>query len=126
MSYCRFSSDNWRSDVYVYDGDGIVINVAATRTAGDIPAMPCITETTDEEWLRLHRIQMAYLDTAERMPIESKYASKDYYGLSRCEAADLLEDMAKHGINVPDGVAEALREEAREEVANINFQKKDD
>jgi hypothetical protein len=32
MSYCRFSSDNWKSDVYVYEADeGWVTHVAARR-----------------------------------------------------------------------------------------------
>lgn len=43
MSYCRFSSDNHRSDVYVYDDDltgGIAICVAAERLV--LPPIPSL------------------------------------------------------------------------------------
>ena len=42
MSYCRFSSDNWKSDVYVYDaGYAKVIHVAGRkRLIAPIPELP--------------------------------------------------------------------------------------
>lgn len=46
MSYCRFSSDNWRSDVYVYEdvGGGWTTHVAGRRRAiGPIPDLPIMS-----------------------------------------------------------------------------------
>ena len=41
MSYCRFSSDNFKSDVYVYEGHKHIIHVAASKHAiAPIPNMP--------------------------------------------------------------------------------------
>jgi hypothetical protein len=53
MSYCRWSSDNWKSDVYVYEGDvGYVIHVASRRRArSPIPTLPLRTLGRMVSWL---------------------------------------------------------------------------
>lgn len=50
MSYCRFSSDNWWSDVYVYkSAEGWVTHVAGRR--GIISPVPDITFCRFSDWL---------------------------------------------------------------------------
>ena len=59
MSYCRFSSDNWKSDVYSWadcDG-GYITHVAANRVVGDAPQVPPIDSVSGERWLELHNQQ---------------------------------------------------------------------
>ena len=42
MSYCRWSSDNWKCDLYCYEdvSGGITTHVAGNRIVGDIPEAP--------------------------------------------------------------------------------------
>lgn len=62
MSYCRFSSDNWKSDVYVYDaGYAYVIHVAGKkRLIAPIPELPI--------WIgiKLHKFTQAKWDDSTR------------------------------------------------------------
>ena len=70
MSYCRFSDDNWKSDVYCYESkDGFELHVASNRLAGDIPEVPYILDVGPEEGGRAYQAQMAAVSAAERVPI---------------------------------------------------------
>jgi len=45
MSICRFSSDNWKSDVYIYESEcGIELHIASSRIISDIPKLPPLSE----------------------------------------------------------------------------------
>lgn len=40
MSYCRWSSMDFKCDLYIYEAeDGIAIHVASNRVIGDVPAI---------------------------------------------------------------------------------------
>lgn len=117
MSYCRFSSDNWRSDVYVYGAaEGIVIHMASNRPVGEIPKGPPweMINTDPQQFADLYNAQLAWLGECEREAIDLPHAGQSFYGLTEAEAADLLDEMKAHGYHIPDGVIEELREEARE------------
>lgn len=64
MSYCRFSSDNWGSDVYAYEsGDGVAVHVAASKYVGDVPRVtfPVSTYKKDMDiFLAARKKQMAF------------------------------------------------------------------
>ena len=67
MSYCRWSSMDFKCDLYVYEAsDGIVIHVASNRVVGDVPV---IDWSSAETLHSTYKAQMEFLDTAEREPI---------------------------------------------------------
>lgn len=64
MSYCRFSSDNWRSDVYVYENvyGGWTTHVASRRRMfGPIPDL-AISDIA----MRIHRLTGSSYDKSRR------------------------------------------------------------
>lgn len=62
MSYARYSSDNWKSDVYVYfDGSNYVLNIAQVRLAVELPP---IDFTSVETIVESNRRQMDALNDA--------------------------------------------------------------
>lgn len=113
MSYCRWSSDNWKSDVYVYAHvDGFYsINVAANRTVGDTPIVPDITTTPLEEWKIAHDEQMKWLDIAKREKIDLPYAGESFEEWSAEEAVERLVALQELGYHVPQYAIESIREE---------------
>lgn len=80
MSYCRFSCMDFACDLYAYEGPGeYVIHVANRRVAGDIPSTPCIMSTSPEEYVKAHRAQMDFLETARRDLIDLPHAGESFY-----------------------------------------------
>lgn len=120
MSYCRWSSDNWKSDLYVYAsvGDFYSINVAANRLVGDAPEVPSIlTPGLDmEEYTKAYKAQLAWLHKAERVPIELPYAGESFAEDTAADARDRLLMLRELGYHVPQYAIDQLDEEAKEEL----------
>ena len=113
MSYCRFSSDDWRSDVYVYESEcGFQIHVAGNRIVGDIPSVTVDLSDTDA-FLLQYRAQMDTIAVATREKIILPYAGEYFVYTSAGETADWLEHLREVGYRIPGGVIEMLREEER-------------
>jgi hypothetical protein len=111
MSYCRFSSDDWRSDLYVYQCSlGWQIDIAGSRHD---PMPPRITadKTDPDEWLRQYNAQRTAMDKAGRAYIDLPHAGGDFLCGTPGDCADTVAMLKELGYNVPDGVIEALREE---------------
>ncbi len=111
MSYCRFSSDNWKSDVYVYENrdDRFVICVADNRVVGDVPPAP--SGLPPEEHQLALQEQQAFLDTAKREPINGFYDGEIFAFDTAEDAAFRLEEIRAMGYHVPQYAIDALREE---------------
>ena len=124
MSFCRFSDDNFRSDVYAYESaDGFELHVASNRLLGDIPATPSIGDIPyiePGEFLRAHQAQHAFLETAERAPIGGPHDGKSFRYATLRELCDGLLQLRADGYHVPhfaiDGILEELGEEADDEL----------
>jgi len=107
MSYCRFSSDNFTSDVYVYESaEGFVTHVAVNRHVSDMP-IPESDGSIDryieqEKWLR----------EAGHVPIRLPEDGKTFYDETAGDCAYRLEALAAMGYHVPQYAIDALREEA--------------
>lgn len=115
MSYCRFSSDNWKCDIYCYEGgSGFVTHVAGNRVVGDIPKTPPITKENMPAYMVAHRAQMAFLDTCKRAPIDLPHAGKSFDDPDAGSCADRLESLRAIGYHVPQYAIDTLREEAAE------------
>lgn len=115
MSYCRWSSDNWRCDLYCY-GDvsgGITTHVASNRVVGDIPEAPLslIMEGKNEEFLEAHKKQMAFLGNAKRKPIGLPFDGETFNDPDCASFFVRLMELREAGYNFPVYVLEEVREE---------------
>lgn len=101
MSYCRWSSDNFQCDVYVYEdcAGGWTTHVAGRRKNPDFDPT---ADTSIEEW------GDGYTDIA--LP----FANESFNDPTPGECADRLESLRALGFNVPQYAINALREEAKE------------
>jgi len=121
MSYCRWSSDNWMCDVYVYEAEiGFTIHVAGSKYVDEIPKVPPMPhEGTDEqwdEWFKLYNAQMeAVKKSAKNMKkIGGIYDGQTFICDDQKATIEKLRDIKEHGYNVPEFVFESLQEEIDE------------
>jgi hypothetical protein len=118
MSYCRFSSDNWKSDVYAWAdcGGGYRTEVAANRIVGDVPPIPRFDSVSKEEFIAAMKAQSEFLDDCKR---ENIGLSRDGQGFHDDTPQELLErflSLREEGYHVPDSAIECVREEVLEQM----------
>ena len=91
MSYCRFSSDNWNSDIYCYQSvDGYMIHVASNRFDRDITPLD---ESTEETLYESYRQQRKDIAKAKRIDIELEGAGESYCLPTPQEAVEKLKEL---------------------------------
>lgn len=113
MSYCRFSCDNWQSDVYVYEavGGGYQVHVAAERLDRHVAALD---GRTPERFMKTYRVQMAELDECERVPIGLPYDGQSFSLDDAEDCLSMLNHLRDTGYNVPQVAIDAIAEECEE------------
>jgi hypothetical protein len=110
MSYCRWSSDDFQCDVYVYDGGGgWTTHVAGNRPVGAVPATPEPNSGNFQEFMAAHRAQMAFLETCERANITLPHAGESFHDDTPGECADRLDMLRALGYKVPQYAIDELR-----------------
>ncbi len=114
MSYCRFSSDCYGSDVYVYESchGPFVIEVASRRYQSDEPRPVYPQGGTVCDLADYHRATQAWVQGARLVPISLPNDGGHLEADDPEEAADLLERLRALGYHIPAGVIETLQEEA--------------
>ena|SRR6478752_3658803 len=117
MSYCRWSSDDFASDLYIYESaEGFVIHVASSRHVVDRSGLPPVVEFGDPGWAEAWAERgMAVMELVKDAPLEKidlPQAGESFTFDDAIEAADKVVELKALGYHVPDGVVEALREEA--------------
>lgn len=123
MSYCRWSSDNWRCPLYCYAdaGGGWTTHVAGNKPIGvpEIPPFPYREgeEAKLAEWTAAYKAQMEFLKTAERRDIELPYAGETFNDPTLEAFRDRLLALRAVGYDVPDYVLERVEEEMAEQAA---------
>lgn len=119
MAFCRFSSMDWRCDVYVYESqDGFVTHTAGARPPQAFfdalpPRVVIHSFEDDAQWRRWVERQIEVqrmLDEYEYETIDLPRASKTFLVSTPGECADLLVSLREEGFTVPDEAIEALRE----------------
>lgn len=120
MSYCRFSSDNWKCDIYMYEGNcGWTIHVATKKPIGDVPPllpMPGVNHTREElnAFIESWHTQQRWLETCKYKSIELPSDGESFYNLPLDEAYEKLIELKGEGYWIPDDVLVAVKEELEE------------
>ena len=105
MAYCRFSSDDWMSDIYCYyDGYEYTIHVASNRYARPIQKL----EYDNPE---SYKQQLIDRQDVKRIPIELEGAGESYYYSSPAETIQKLKELQQIGFHVPQIAFDGLEEE---------------
>ena len=112
MSYCRFSDDNWRSDVYSYESiEGYMCHVASYRFAEDAPPLPILTSDNIEEYEKAYKKQIKHVASSEKIEIGSPYDGGSYTFENPSELLDFFFELQKNSYHVPQFAIESVREE---------------
>lgn len=122
MSYCRFSSDDFRSDVYAYEhcDGGFVVHVARLRHVAETPIPPLPAEwwaVPVEELIAARKAQAAWPEAARMEPIGLPHDGETYCEADAGACADRLEALRAVGYRVPQFAIDALRSEAVDQQA---------
>ena len=116
MSYCRFSNDDYRCDVYVYDSvyDCYTVHVAANRVIYCEPLPPPVNDNDVAAWVARSMEVTDIVGRSTREKIGLSRDGKSFDFGTPGEAAEFLAELKSEGYIVPDYVIEALTEEQRE------------
>jgi hypothetical protein len=115
MSYCRWSSDDFRCDVYAYESDaGFIVHVARSRYVGDIPRVPFILDTPNDEWMKAYNAQHKFLETAKQKNIGKEYDGETFQYDTLAELYRGLRNIKAKGYRIPEWVFIAVIEEIDE------------
>ncbi len=115
MSYCRWSSDNWKCDLYCYEcADGVfVTHVASLKIEGDIPEEPNILDVPLGKWQKAHDEQMDFLDNAKMVAIGLEYDGENFNDSNLKSFLRRLYHLKETGYNFPDRVINMVKEEIK-------------
>ena len=114
MSYCRFSSDDYKSDIYAYEAnEGFFVHVANRRYDGDIPKLPVWDEVTPEEYFSAMAAQTETIKNLPMVDIGGPYDGQCFIYESLHDLRDGLKSISEVGYNVPQFVFDAIEEEIK-------------
>lgn len=120
MSYCRWSSDNWRCDLYCYEdaNGGWTTHVAGNRVVGEIPRepdwdllKPSSSEADKKRWMAEHQAVNEFLETAEYRPLALPHAGKTFNDPTLEAFKERLLWLRGLGYSFPDYVLDEIDEE---------------
>ncbi len=114
MGYCRWSSDDYQCDVYVYEdvSGGWTTHIAGNRVVFEDPLPEPVLSETDgftEKWLARHGIVMKMLENAEHVDIDHPEAGQSHNDSTPEDCADRLEALRAEGFVVPQYAIDDLR-----------------
>lgn len=116
MSYCRWSTDDFQCDLYIYEdvAGGYTIHVAGNKVVfpEDLPEYVDLTPETAEAWMERHQKVMAMIEHAERVPLNLPHDGDCFRLDTPTEAADKVQELMGMGYRCPPDVIEVLRAEA--------------
>lgn len=115
MSYCRFSSDNWKSDIYCYEAcsGGFTTHVAGNHIVSELPEAIPIGE---DGWLDRDRDIMESLGTAKRETIGLEHDGANFNDPDLQSFKERIEMLKAAGYHIPEYVIPSIEEEITEEL----------
>lgn len=136
MSYCRWSSDDFRCDVYVYESahGGYQTHVAANRADYDGSNLPEKVELAfpegaeqkekeqiAEKYLARHNAVLKLIDNCKRVDIGLSRDGESFNDPTPGACADRLDSLKQEGYIVPQYAIDALRAEQEEIDSGVSF-----
>ena len=119
MSYCRWSSDGFKCDVYCYAHvDGVWVTHVAGRKKVGLDTLPPDGLSPPFDWNAKMAFDKAYEALSEWRDITLPHANETFRDASPGECADRLEHLRSLGYHIPQYAIDELREEEREEKNN--------
>jgi hypothetical protein len=122
VSYCRWSTDDFRCDLYCYQdvSGGWTTHVASSRYVGEGRphedwSLILKGEEDAAEFWRQHAALEAWLDKAKHESIGLPYDGATFHDYTLEGFLDLLITLKEAGYCFPDHVIDDVREEIREE-----------
>lgn len=116
MSYCRFSSDNWKSDVYVYEAEaGFTVHVALSRFVGDIPPLLPWSEKNHDAWVKSYEEQMEVVSRLPTQHIGGPFDGKTFIYRNLAELRIGLRGLQAAGYHIPEFVFEMIDEDEEDD-----------
>jgi len=119
MSYCRWSTDDYQCDVYVYEdvAGGFTTHVATNRPVYKKDLPPKISDIAEnfDAFFKRQGIIHDMLENAERKAIGLPHDGETFNDDTAIECAIRLEHLKSIGYNVPQSAIDALRSEANNE-----------
>ena len=120
MSYCRWSCDNMKSDVYAYEsGDSevseYVVHVASSYYDFDIPAAPLSEDYDDiESWVKAsvihNRERSEFLSAKDAVVHNKKHAGRTFYFEEESDMFTFFRELRSLGYYVPNHAFESNNE----------------
>lgn len=122
MSYCRWSSDDFKCDLYIYEdtSGGFTTHVAGRKHTGDIPTVPTFGTVTMQEWTEANQKQSDWLVKADYKEIDLPYAGETFNDETLEDLLLRVENLISLGYRVPKYVIQTIKEEI---IDNIHNQK---
>ena len=117
MSYCRWSSDNWRCDLYCYEdvSGGWTTHVAGRKRVGEIPDdrfADFIAKTISvEEYSALHVAQLEAVGKCELVDIGLPHDGETFNDPTLEDFRERVIYLRGLGYSCPDYVIEAIDQE---------------
>jgi len=112
MSYCRWSSDDFQCDVYVYASDrGWTTHVAGRRHVFTEPLPVVVEDASAREMFKRHEIVSEMVERAELVDIGLAHDGETFDDDTPGECADRLEYLRSCGYNIPQYAIDELRDE---------------
>jgi hypothetical protein len=117
MSYCRWSCDNFKCDLYCYESEsGFVTHVASVKIVGTVPhcSLKMLIDGTAEEYIAAHKIQSEFIESAEKSPIGLPFDGQTFRDPDILSFRDRLISLREAGYHFPSYVIEQIDEELAE------------
>ena len=112
MSYCRWSSEDFQCDVYVYEdcSGGFTVHVADNKPVFKEPLPKEIPFDTEhqKEWFDRHKKVMSMVSGSKRKKIGLPHDGKTYNYDTAEEMAEFLRELKVLGYYVPEYAIENL------------------
>lgn len=116
MSYCRWSSDDYQCDVYVYESQaGVFTTHVAVRRyvfATPLPAEEPFDGKHIQAFVKRAALVGRMVDSATQVPIGLAEDGETFEDASAAECAERLEYLRGLGYRVPQYAIDMLRAEA--------------
>ena len=115
MRFCRWSSMDFRCDLYCYESnEGFVTHVASSRVVGDIPKLDWSffsnpkSEDSMEKFLKSQEEQFKFLDNAKRETIGLPSDGMTFVDETVEDFLNTLATLKEQGYNFPEITEEDL------------------